>query len=225
MKYPLEKSQLNKIVGISITTCLEKIDRVRQTGGELLLDLLSSSLIFEDKEKLVYLLNQKINWIDAKEVYPLIIQALDTYYESSVMLGFILCIGGLTESLVRHSSSSLIGYISKSSNRKRKVSKLLAFQLENQTSDRVITPAFATLELLLTTGLIPYENNIFDAFNSKLIKCTKNIKKLLIGVKCLAGFASLFENDLPCRDAKASMNSLLQYLVSSYPKVLNCLNY
>jgi tubulin-specific chaperone D len=118
---------------------LEKIDKLRATGGKLLIWLLKSDLYFEDKEKLVHLLDTDINWLDPKEVYPLLILALDTAYYSSVILGFVLCIGGLTETLVRHSSASLISYVN-TPERQVRIAGLLAQHLRAHKTDRIIMP-------------------------------------------------------------------------------------
>jgi hypothetical protein len=76
---------------------------------------------------------------------------------------------------------------------------------------------FATVELLLTCGLIPAENEIMDAFLGHITK-SKSPKKILLGIKVLAGFASLFETG-PSENSRKAMQCLNGYLLHSYPKV------
>jgi hypothetical protein len=141
---------------------------------------------------------------------------MDTCYASSVILGYILCIGGLTESLVRTSSTALISYIT-TTERQNHISDLISEHLKNHLSDRVIIPIFATIELLLTCGLIPTKNKIFSYFLKRVIN-SKSPKKLLLGIKALGGFATLFD-EVPTFDSKAAMSVLLSYLSHEYPKV------
>lgn len=97
---PIPPQTLRSVICEILLTCCEKIDRLRENGGVRFLRLLESDIEFEDKHKFMYLLGHDINWLDPKQVYPLIVQALGTTYQDTILLGYVLCIGGLTETLV-----------------------------------------------------------------------------------------------------------------------------
>ncbi len=54
----------------------------------------------------------RINWASPSESFPLYVQLLDLpVYRYSVLLGMTVSVGGLTESLVRYSSTSMYNYL------------------------------------------------------------------------------------------------------------------
>ena len=93
----------------------EKIDRTRGLAARLFAQIIFNETIphVPDREKIRQFFPEKLNfktfqWMAEVDTFPIFAKLLnlDTYRER-VLLGFIVSVGGLTERLVKFSSSSL----------------------------------------------------------------------------------------------------------------------
>eukprot|EP01084_Bolivina_argentea_P309179 534770_1 len=203
----------------------EKLDTVRGCAGRVLQDLLTTkSTLFpyvpyrDDLEKIFQLTHNNdtsgqatadIDWSSSAVTFPMVIKAmkLPTYHDA-ILSGLILSVGGLTESVVRHSRSALLNWV-KETRKSQSIDSLvrLAMSLvtlcdERHKVDRVMLPLLKTLELLL-------EEDVFDdlmmterlQFAEKLLiavrmelRGSKQISKLCVGanvVVCLAAYCEV----------------------------------
>uniref|UniRef100_A0A1B6E9Z8 Tubulin-specific chaperone D n=1 Tax=Clastoptera arizonana TaxID=38151 RepID=A0A1B6E9Z8_9HEMI len=144
---------------------VEKIDRTRGYAGRVFSSLLHSSpplphvphrteleRIFPKKECM-----NSINWISASDTFPLFIQLLRLpVYSHGIMVGLVGSVGGLTESLVKYSSSSLYAFLEKLSNDElTSLCNLIAdIFVEYQHIDRITLPLMTFLERLLSSNCL-----------------------------------------------------------------------
>lgn len=189
----LDTPAIENIIASLLLTSLEKIDRVRETGGNVLCAILESPLEFSFKSELMYLLKEIITWIDPKQVYPLVAKALGvTKVQKHLVLGFALAIGGLTESLVKASSSSVTEFLRNATAQTQMdiVGALVQNFKENSGVDRVIVPLLELFDLLVSSGFVGNESAAVLYVFLPLVKTqlfkTKNTKKLLLGLKVYA---------------------------------------
>ncbi len=119
----------------------EKLDTVRGCAGRVLQDLLTTkSTLFpyvpyrDDLEKIFQLTHNNdtfgqatadIDWSSSAVTFPMVIKAmkLPTYHDA-ILSGFILSVGGLTESVVRHSRSALLNWV-KEARKSRSIDSLV----------------------------------------------------------------------------------------------------
>ncbi|KAJ1337146.1 hypothetical protein BSLG_006618 [Batrachochytrium salamandrivorans] len=219
---------------------LVQIDRLRGAAGVALHSLLWEHPILDfpsrDAMQCAIPLDLQINWLNTKEVYPLMskIMCIDDY-ANSVLLGIIVSIGGLTESLVRSATSSLMEFVTQlplSINNSSFILTLDAF-LDRfvllfgkfKRDERVSISILEVLDLLLTRGVILSSHTrhvvaLFDFTKAEVLK-SKNVRKLTVGIKVFAGFAGLVDSTVPevITVQKRSLNQLILYLAHPYPKV------
>lgn len=123
-------------------------------------------------------------------------------YSYNVMLGLICSIGGLTETLVKSSSSSLFSYLSKEKSNKgldeinRLCEVIYKIFQDHQKIDRITIPMLRFLEKLFSSGSIQHltDDPSFD-FCKRILKLTmneiagcKDVYKLVDGINLLAQF-------------------------------------
>jgi len=129
----------------------EKIDRTRAHAGEIFLRLLymdSPPLphIPQREELLeIYPRNEclEMNWSAPAECFPRITRLLGlSSYRGPVLLGLTVSVGGLTESLVRHSYASLLSFLKSISNSEEELNafaeSLLEIYRKHQKNDRQV---------------------------------------------------------------------------------------
>ncbi|KAH6593687.1 hypothetical protein BASA61_004210 [Batrachochytrium salamandrivorans] len=212
----IDSSTRRDIVANLCLQSVEKIDRLRGAAGVALHSLLweHPTLDFPSRDAMqcAIPLDLQINWLNTKEVYPLMskIMCIDDY-ANSVLLGIIVSIGGLTESLVRSATSSLMEFV------------LLFGKFKRD--ERVSISILEVLDLLLTRGVILSSHTrhvvaLFDFTKAEVLK-SKNVRKLTVGIKVFAGFAGLVDSTVPevITVQKRSLNQLILYLAHPYPKV------
>ncbi|KAH6563065.1 hypothetical protein BASA60_010851 [Batrachochytrium salamandrivorans] len=236
----IDSSTRRDIVANLCLQSVEKIDRLRGAAGVALHSLLweHPTLDFPSRDAMqcAIPLDLQINWLNTKEVYPLMskIMCIDDY-ANSVLLGIIVSIGGLTESLVRSATSSLMEFVTQlplSINNSSFILTLDAF-LDRfvllfgkfKRDERVSISILEVLDLLLTRGVILSSHTrhvvaLFDFTKAEVLK-SKNVRKLTVGIKVFAGFAGLVDSTVPevITVQKRSLNQLILYLAHPYPKV------
>ncbi|KAK3089885.1 hypothetical protein FSP39_007355 [Pinctada imbricata] len=142
----------------------EKIDRTRSCAGKIFSDLLYHKPeipYIPQKEELIKVFPlseiEEINWAAPSDTFRRFTKLLklDTYMYS-VLIGLTVSVGGLTESLVIHSSTSLEYYLRDISKDSEKMAQfadvLLKIFKDYQKDDRVSQPMLKTLDQLLSKG-------------------------------------------------------------------------
>lgn len=174
----------------------EKIDKIRQIAGNQIQDILTYCPKIEIPEKeLLYkifveppIAEWKLTHKDSKEemmgpyymswwvadyTYQAIIPLIDSdIYGDSVLEGWIISAGGLTESTLKSSSNTLMQYIAKV-DEKRKVrllSMLACVFKRNKKVDRVLVPLIVSIDLL-------YQGNYMAS--PSLAECAASIIQFL----------------------------------------------
>ena len=110
-----------------------------------------------------------------------------TSFRQPILLGFIFAIGGLTETLVRHSSDSLVHFLQTVHVTSDVLEEMSVLVEAHSGVDRVIIPLMDTLDLLLTCGALTELDSIsleklFAQIKIQTMK-TKNVKKLQSALK------------------------------------------
>lgn len=146
---------------------------------------------------------ETLNWNSAADTFPKFVELLKfPEYTYSVMLGLICSVGGLTETLVKNSSSALFSYFSKEK-KTRGVEEIdriaeIVFEIftNHKKNDRIVVPIFRFLDKLLSSGCIQHITDdpnsdfckrILKLVTSELIGC-RDAYKLVDGVNLLAQF-------------------------------------
>eukprot|EP00795_Rhopilema_esculentum_P013850 gene13850-4790_t len=172
-------------LGTRVFCCLvqqsaEKIDRTRGHAGETLLRMVHMKPPLPDiphhqelREVFPESDIEKLNWTVPSVAFSNIIKLLPLpAYRHSVLLGITVSVGGLTESLVRHSSESLLQYI-------------------GSIQSRVVLPMLRMVDLLISNGcfdmLTEESASEFSEKLATLLKCevagSGDTKKLMSSIK------------------------------------------
>lgn len=228
----LDEALVTHIVGGILQQAAEKIDRVRVAAGRVFAQLLHSNApripnipqhddlvcVFPEKELLA------LNWATAMDVFPRLAQLLSfPAYCEHVLLGLVVSVGGLTESLVKHSSISLLEYL-----RQIKMEQLTLFASTlllvfkaHQKNDRVTVALLKTADLLLSNGCleaaeVPEDRSFAVQFlelcKAEISRCG-DAKKLITSVAVFCGllqFASV---------RRGCLSQLAILLGHKYPRV------
>ncbi|KAI9279579.1 tubulin folding cofactor D C terminal-domain-containing protein [Sporodiniella umbellata] len=221
---------ISNFVSALLKQSVERIDKVRSCAGKVLYSLISldEDLNIPAKTELANSIPEALNWSDPSEVYPVIVSLLRIpAYRFELLTGLITSAGGLTESLVRHSSSCLIEYMDNLSVEDDKDYSLdilfgtfIQIFTAYEKQDRVTIPLLDVVGLLYESGTL---SNIADEkLHTKLYFQTKkelfksrNIKKLLSSVRIYIGLAFLDDAQVKTK----AMQQLLTYLNHSFPRV------
>jgi hypothetical protein len=107
-------------VGALLKQLSEKLDVIRNQAGTSLQHILTSN---DPYVPFIYgrthLMNalflgsgQEINWANPESTFPLVIRAinLDAFFDD-ILSGIVISVGGLTESVAKHSSKSFLEYL------------------------------------------------------------------------------------------------------------------
>lgn len=233
-----------KIFSNLLKQSVERIDKIRSCAGRILLEFLYMKASSGDKE--VYLFNlpdreilqsilpkdEEIYWASPPDLYPKMIKLLTLKeYRFNLLVGLVIAAGGINESLVRYSSSTLLDFANKlpitSMPLKDSSLSLLDFANEllnifhqNEKQDRISIPLLEVLDLLFESGTLQkLDSNSFsfiDLFEcvKKEFSGTRDIRKLTVCIRVLCGMTSLggiVRN--------RSLYQLLSLLVHSFPKI------
>ncbi|KAK9871289.1 hypothetical protein WA026_011559 [Henosepilachna vigintioctopunctata] len=192
---------------------VEKIDRTRALAGKVFY-----SFIYHEKrvpyvphhEDMMIIFPKEecddLNWNSGSCTFPKFVQLLKySEFTYNLFLGLICSIGGLTETLVKHSSSSLFTYLKVELKHKRKaeLARLcdVIYQIfaDHQKNDRIIIPMFRFLDRLFESECVQciYHNKQSD-FAAKIIKLIqmemsgcRDIYKLMDGANALCQFIQI----------------------------------
>ncbi|CAO3634880.1 unnamed protein product [Cunninghamella echinulata] len=220
-----------RLIASLIKQSVERIDRVRELAGSVLTDLIYSSTIhIPQLPYLKHYITRELSFSIPGELFPVMVNLLSfPEYRFDLMTGLITSAGSLTESLVRHASSSLIDYIAKlpsaSTNGNECTlediySTLLDIFKKYEKQDRVIIPLMDTIGVFYESELfssISNENMHLKlvAFVRKEAFRTKNMKKLLSVTKIYVGLMSLNGSQVKTK----ALQQMLSYLVHAFPRI------
>ncbi|KAJ3219334.1 hypothetical protein HK099_004731 [Clydaea vesicula] len=221
-KHFLLKSKAVEVMALIFRQGCEKIDRVRETAGKALFDLIWIDYWNFDFEYLrtYFRKDLDINWLNPSEVFPFMTQFLNySIFQIEILTGIIVSVGGLTESLVRFSSASLVNFLlnvptCNSTTQKVEITMSLQnfFSILNEIFsrnlkiDRISIPLLETLDVLSNAEVfqnlfqvdmmeqLTYSVNIIERLIELVLKVlfkSKDTKKLIIGIKVLSSFIGL----------------------------------
>ncbi|XP_068671771.1 tubulin-specific chaperone D-like isoform X2 [Montipora foliosa] len=213
----------------------EKIDRTRAHAGEIFLRLLymdspSVPHIPHYRELLeIFPRNDcsEMNWSAPADCFPRITKLLAlSSYRRPVLLGLTVSVGGLTESLVRHSYASLLGFMKTINNSEKDLNAFAETLLEiyqtNQKNDRIIVPLFKMLDMLFSNGCFElFADDENHPFPQSVLNLTKNeifklgcAGKLITSVNVFCGLLQF-----PGVTRTKSFQQLSIFLCHKYPQV------
>ncbi|KAI9310691.1 armadillo-type protein [Dichotomocladium elegans] len=221
-----------QVVAGLLKQSVERIDRVRDCAGRVLCDFLyddQTLLSIPDRDLLERAIARDLSWSSPAELYPVVTPILSSsLYRYELLAGLIASAGGLTESLVRHSSNCLLEYMNtlrveggnEDACLTSMVKTLLDLFSNYEKQERVILPLMDVIGLLYEAGIL---NKIMaDDIHNKILLCvrkecirSKNIRKLSSAIKVYAGMTSL--KATPTK--KKALQQLLSYLVHSFPRI------
>ncbi|KAI8799511.1 tubulin folding cofactor D C terminal-domain-containing protein [Cladochytrium replicatum] len=223
---------MTRLVGELLQQSAEKIDRVRETAGTILLELLwldngalATTMVANHSQFWdIFPRDSTINWLNPSDVFPLVVKCLGLpEYKRQVLTGLVVSIGGLTESLVRSSSSSLVEFLSTlpdgpvpdntsasdlpdiSHGDQNTIGDFFAVVLELlrkfKKQDRVSGPLLEMLDVLFGAGVVSRVKDppgfievLYDTVR-KEVSGSRDVRKLLSGINVFAGFAVLNDGE------------------------------
>lgn len=168
-----------------------------------------------------------LNWAAPCDSFPKTVQLLSLpTYQYPALLGLLVSVGGLTESLVRHSSSSLLQYFKQASDRDHEIRLLVDILLkiftEHQKDDRITIPLFRTVDLLLSSSALgAVATDSTESFPLRLFELCKeeirgsgDAKKIIASINVFCGLIA-FSGPVRWK----AINQLLLLLGHKYPRV------
>jgi hypothetical protein len=243
---------LTKVVCAFLEQLAGRLDAVRDVAGNCLQRFLSS-----DANKKVFLRvpeaellstclaettslvarqipSEMVNWANSGHAFPFLARLLDSVeYFHSIIKGFVLAVGGLTESVVKESSAALLEFCrSKIKSHQQSSIQKLATSLvdlfsKSANSDRVILPLLKTLECLLRNGVFDSFRSIVSSdsqqpqFSARLLASVKeesNVSSNVIKIKaCIDVLLHLLQFEDPIRPS--ALKALVVFLGHKYPSV------
>lgn len=234
-----DPSLLSSQISRNIFCCLlqqacEKIDRTRAHAG-----LIFSKLLYhkpeipniphrEELEKIFPKSEiEEINWAAPSDTFPRFSQLLGCEsYAYNVLLGFTVSVGGITESLVKFSSTSMETYLRKIQKNEQQLHKftqvLIQIFKDYLKKDRVSIPLLKMLDQLLSKG--SFDVLATDASNTFPIDIFELTKKEILrsgDPHKLMASADVFCGLLHFSEAtrKKSLTQLLILVCHKYPRV------
>ena len=170
-------------------------------------------------------------WRSAKFVFDQMKKLFDSdVYSMPILKGLITSSGGLTESTVKASQSSLFEYLTEMGKQHGEqagiqtkldlLRKLIVIFESHLKNDRVTVPLMKTIEMLLSADYLtepeiqPAVHEI-HAITVKECNKSKNIVKLLAGVGVFSGMLSSCDPELQ----KKAIKTMLYMLYHNFPKV------
>lgn len=152
---------------------VEKIDRIRAVAGKLFQSLIHHQPPLPHIQRHQELLeifpndSSSISWLFADHTFPLFCKLLlFPEYSEKILTGLVGSIGQLTESLIKHSSSSFLDFLKANDGEIPRICQLIVKIFEdNLLNERISHPMLNFLEMLLSSGVLVLilddENNNF----------------------------------------------------------------
>ncbi|GLG98265.1 Tubulin-specific chaperone D [Gryllus bimaculatus] len=161
----LKPDLVKRIVASVSQQAVERIDRTRAHAGNVFCSLIHSNPPVPNiphHEQLLEIFppdecRNNIVWISASNTFPKFVQLLRfpefTYH---ILLGLFVSIGGITESLVKHSSNSFFSLLKEWENDPKELNRIcdtiIELFIEYHSDNRVVCPLYGFLDRLLGSG-------------------------------------------------------------------------
>lgn len=248
----LSSALCSNIFSIILKQLSEKLDAVREVAGNVLSSLISAIIngeifiivpdrqliedtLYQCSEIVAIMDNSKIipnnlNWSKPNHVYPFVCLLLQSeFYFYPILSGLILSAGGLTESISKISTQSLLKYCDSIKDNKHKINSmscsLIKLLNENRKKDRVIIPTLKTIEILIRNGVFSSsETETISAFSLALYD-TLMVESKSTNIVKLCAILDLYIHILAlCRDSLRYklIDNILAMTTHSYPRVRKC---
>ncbi|GAN10993.1 tubulin-specific chaperone D-like [Mucor ambiguus] len=199
----LEMTSTTSLIAALLKQSVERIDKVRSIAGKVLCELIlkSEHLRYPGQDYFKTHIHPNLQWSSPSDLYPVMVHVLKIpEYRLELLTGLISSAGGLTESLVRHSSSCLIEYMDSlpttepaDPSLEAIFTALLDIAVKYEKQDRVTIPLLDVLGLLYESGTLTKIRN----------------NSLYIGLISI--------DDSPVK-VKA-IQQMLSYLVHAFPRI------
>ena len=220
--------------GILQQAC-EKIHKVRDLAAAVMVSLLHNSEIphIPCKHALLHLFPSNNKTFPMVHLFDRLSKLLDEQvYAYNLLLGFIVSVGDLTQSLAEASGDALFSYMESIANNREKLDQFcfnfISVFRKYVKNDRVSVPLLKTLQqllvkdsfcLLFETGdddaeAIEFQDSLLSLVKEEITKC-KDAQKILIAVSVLCGLVQ-FKRP-PFR--KAILYQLMILLCQRFPVV------
>ncbi|KAK0164401.1 hypothetical protein PV328_003034 [Microctonus aethiopoides] len=200
----LDKSLMSRVISSIAQQAVERIDRTRAQAGKVFCALLYCEPTLpnipnheELKEIFPYdECKDKIEWKIELNTFPRFIKMLNfPSYIYNVLRGIIFSVGGLSESLVKHSSNALFSYLNEiDEDHLNKLSnKILDIFEQSHKDERMITATIAFLDRLLSSGCL---RSIFDDVDnnvpSRMLSLVKREKQSTTNTSLIVSTIKVF---------------------------------
>ncbi|XP_063682976.1 tubulin-specific chaperone D-like isoform X2 [Bolinopsis microptera] len=192
-----------------------------------LLPTLSSSVILPktEKEKEAVAMHegevflQNVEYNNPNVLFPRSMALLTSpNYIISFLRGLVVSIGGLTESLVKASSSAFVDYLTEHEEDLQSVCDgLIKVLVSDYKNDRVVVPLFKTVELMLTNVIL--DDEMGNGFVAKFVHQIKLELKGCGSVGKLLATLSPLANCLQFTDNSCVLSQIMLLLCHRYPRV------
>ena len=232
---PVPAPLLDQCVGALLQQAVEKIDRVRECAGAVLHSLLERGSIEAASHYQLLrdaLLNrpQRVDWSSPADTFPLFVPLLDCpSFLPALLSGLVVSVGGLTESVVRHSSAALSTYLTAADGAHcdSVAVGLVAVLQRFRGQARVVVPCFKALSMLLDAALLDSVSEPTSFLPQLAERCERevrgsaNIGKLLAAAALLSQLLVFqpAEQQHPPATRRRIATLLLSLLAHHYPKV------
>ncbi|CAO0797055.1 unnamed protein product [Mucor circinelloides] len=226
----LKMASTTNLIAALLKQSVERIDKVRSIAGRVLCELIlkAEHLQYPGQDYLKSHIHQGLQWSSPSDLYPVMVHILKIpEYRLELLTGLISSAGGLTESLVRHSSSCLIEYMDNlpitapaDPSLEAIFTTLLDIAVKYVRQDRVTIPLLDVLGLLYESGtLTKISNNslhlkLFTIVRKDTFKC-RNVRKLLSSIKVYIGLISIDGSPVKSK----AIQQMLSYLVHAFPRI------
>ncbi|XP_065214517.1 tubulin-specific chaperone D isoform X2 [Planococcus citri] len=188
------------VVGIA-KQALDKISRIRITSSGVFMDVLYADIPkienFEEIQKIFPKTESNtVNWTRESDTFPLFAQLMKFHrFTRPLLAAFIRCVGSVTESLARHSTSALMDYLkSKSKSELEDMCALIVDEFRTSAKDDKTTKSmFTFLERMFACGVFKpilelpensFAMDIYELIRDETNK-TKDSEKLTVSVEVL----------------------------------------
>ncbi|KAF5295539.1 hypothetical protein FQR65_LT10402, partial [Abscondita terminalis] len=201
---------VSKVAAGVAQQAVEKIDRTRALAGKIFYSFIYNEPEIPNipsKNILVSIFPKEecefLNWNSSAITFPKFVKLLELDdYTYNMFLGFVISVGGLTETLVKDSSSSLFEYL-RSEQQLKGVSQMEHYCdviyktfYDFKKVDRIVVPMFRFLNKLMGSGCISNViSNPKNDFSRKILKLVQNemagckdIYKLIDGIELLCQY-------------------------------------
>lgn len=231
----LDACVIQKMMADVSQQAVERIDRTRSHAGRVFSSLIHSDPVvphIPHHTEILQIFTQnlcqeELNWNSAADTFPLFIELLRLEsYSASLMLGLVASVGGLTESLVKHSSSALFTHLKHLQQTPEEMRRLcgiiLQVLIEWINSERLSDSLLTFLDRLLGSGCV--HSVLVDpevSFSSEILRVvkgvvtrSKDVHKLNRGVDVLCQLVQV-----PGEVSRRSLTQLLIFLCHRFPTI------